>query len=160
MQKNNAAAIESVKNICEELLQKMNVEATVNARIELDEDTDGESTIIHIQSELAHLLIGQAGGNMGALQHIVRMLYRKRTGEPLQFTVDVNNYRRERKDLLRQLALSSAHRAVTSGENITLRPMSSYERRIIHNILGNDENVETESTGRSPGRRVVVKPKK
>jgi spoIIIJ-associated protein len=159
MDNNHATKIEALKEICEELLRRMNIEARIETRIELDDDLMEEQVIIHFHSSLAHLLIGQGGANMDALQYIIRMMYRKKYGEAMYFTLDVNNYRRERRDLLKQLALSSAHKVVSSGEKIMLRPMSSYERRVIHNILGKHDDVITESTGESPGRRVVVKPK-
>lgn len=158
MENNTSEAIEQLQVLCRNMLKRMNIEGTISARIEFEEDDASEVVIVSIQSPDANMLIGHGGASMSAFQYIARMLYRKQGDEHIHFLVDVNGYREERKELLKQLALSSAHRAVSSGEDVALRPMSSFERRIIHQILGKHDNVETVSVGNAPGRRVVIKP--
>ncbi len=41
--------------------------------------------------------------------------------------------------------------------DVKLDPMNSYERRVIHTILGEYKNIKTESTGEEPNRSVVIK---
>ncbi|MBU1119297.1 KH domain-containing protein [Patescibacteria group bacterium] len=158
MHDTNAEAIENLQNVCTEVLKRMCVESTVNASIDINDQME-ELIIINIESSDAHLLIGQGGRHLSALQHMLRMLARKENGESIQFLVDVNNYKKDRQKLLEQLARSSAEKVGRSGERMVLRPMPSYERRIIHQMLTGHPTVETESFGVEPERSVVIKPK-
>jgi len=86
-------------------------------------------------------------------------MLRKKLGQIINFIVDVNNYKKKKEQYLKDLALDVASRAKSSSEEIELAPMSSYERRIIHLVLAENEEVTTESTGEEPERRVIIKPK-
>lgn len=160
MENSTAHTVDQLKSVCQNMLTRMGISGEVHSKIEYDGETGEEIIIFHIESEDAHLLIGQGGRTMSALQHILRMFFIRGEHERIRFMIDVNNYREERKGLLRQLAASSAEKVVASGESVILRPMSSYERRIIHHILGEHGGVETESTGTSTSRRVVIRLKK
>jgi len=145
---------EKLKELTEELLSNMDFEV----EIEIDA-SQGEFLVVNIQSEEAGLLIGQGGENLSALQHILRIIVSKRLGqEPINFIVDVNNYKGHRLALLKEMALSLARQAADDGQIKILEPMPAYERRIIHLILKDFNGVKTESQGEGQLRRVVIKP--
>ncbi|NTW13852.1 MAG: hypothetical protein HGA31_02350 [Candidatus Moranbacteria bacterium] len=75
------------------------------------------------------------------------------------FSVDVNDYWKDKIRLLRRDAEEAAHQVIASGRPVQLRPMFSYERKIVHSVLADNERVETESSGRGEERKVIVKPK-
>lgn len=106
------------------------------------------------------LLIGKNGKNLKALTTIVNGYLNTELGRNYKFIIDVNEYKEKRKHNLERLAKRIAREVATTGVEAKLDSMNSYERRIIHNILGNNKRVYTESEGEEPNRYVVIKPKK
>lgn len=146
-----------LKKLVGETLEKMTFSGfTLGARIE--EAPGGENVVFNVETHESDLLIGQYGVNLQSLQHVLRAMARKKTDERLNFSVDVNNYRRQKKESLVQLARSFARQAVADGRPVILRPMSAYERRIVHMELAGDEQVKTESIGEGEERKVIIKP--
>jgi spoIIIJ-associated protein len=72
--------------------------------------------------------------------------------------VDVEGYKGRQREKLESVALNAADRAVSQNRSVRLRPMTPYERRIIHITLADDPRVETASEGEGAARRVVVLP--
>lgn len=106
------------------------------------------------------LLIGKNGKNLKALTTIVNGYLNTELGRTYKFIIDVNEYKEKREHNLERLAKRIAREVATTGVEAKLDSMNSYERRIIHNILGNNKRVYTESEGEEPNRYVVIKPKK
>lgn len=104
------------------------------------------------------VLIGERGSNLGAIEHIVKKIIRKKYGEEQKFTLDINDYRMRRLDDLKQDVKTAAKEVRLYGKQVPLRPMSSFERRIVHLLLAEYPDIATESIGREPGRMVVIKP--
>lgn len=149
--------IEMLKNLIQEILEKMTfVDFSVSVRDEAG--SDGESLAFNIESRESDLLIGQYGVNLRALQHVLRAMARKKTQDLLRFSVDVNNYHQERVGSLEDQAKSAAKQAIEEKRPVVLRPMSPYERRIVHLTLSASDQIKTESIGEGEERRVVIKP--
>ena len=91
-----------------------------------------------------------------SLNHLIQLVAKKENELPFFF--DVNNYRREREELISELARAAARKAVITKENISLPAMNSYERRLIHVELATHPEVTTESAGADRERYVIVKP--
>lgn len=104
------------------------------------------------------VLIGERGNNLGAIEHIVKKIIRKKHGEEHKFTLDINDYRMRRLDDLKQDVKVAAKEVRLYGRQVPLRPMSSFERRIVHLLLAEYPDIATESIGREPSRMVVIKP--
>lgn len=104
------------------------------------------------------LLIGTRGAHLQALQHIVRALLKRELTEQTRVTVDVNSYLSGRELILLGLAEEAARKAGHTGQAIVLPPMAAGERRTIHTSLAARPDVNTESVGTEPNRRVVVRP--
>lgn len=104
------------------------------------------------------LLIGKGGKTLEALQHIVgRIAGRKFPG--VRVNVDVGGYKARHNQLLRRKAREAAERVRKMGKEVTLDPLISAERRIIHLALQNDPDVRTYTIGNGPTRSVVVAPR-
>ncbi len=144
---------EVIKDIISQILKKMNFEGDV-----FIEDSDKDEISANIQTKEASFLIGQSGVNLDALQHVARVLANKKSETPIQFVLDVNSYKKQRTDALKELAKNVAEQTLTERVAITLRPMSAYERRVVHLALFEHPQIKTESIGEDPERRVVVKP--
>ena len=72
--------------------------------------------------------------------------------------IDVEGYKARQRQKLESIAENAARRAVSQDKKIALRPMTPYERRIIHITLRDNPEVKTHSEGEGHGRRVVVTP--
>ena len=103
------------------------------------------------------LLIGKHGQTIDALQYVANAALSRggTAGKPV--TVDAAGYRDRRRTTLEGIALRGAERAVR-GERVLLEPMTSAERKIVHERLKELEGVETSSEGTEPNRYVVVFP--
>ncbi|OGE75732.1 MAG: hypothetical protein A3C85_04565 [Candidatus Doudnabacteria bacterium RIFCSPHIGHO2_02_FULL_48_21] len=144
---------EAIKQVLLELLAKMGITAEIEQRF-LE-----ETVIFNLRTNDSAMLIGQHGANLGALQYLGRLLAYKKLGESVQFVVDVENYKKSREEFLRELARQAAARVRETKENLLLKPMSAYERRVVHAEIGALPDIMSESIGQEPERRVLIKPK-
>lgn len=145
---------EILKKIILDLLRQMTYDVEVFERLE-----EGR-TVFNIKTRDAQLLIGKQGANMEALQYIVRILLRKQTGdEHFPFAIDVDDYKDNRVIYLKELARKAAHHVRGTRKPVSLEPMPSYERRVIHNYLSLFSDVSSESVGVEPNRKLVIKNK-
>lgn len=90
------------------------------------------------------------------MDFVIKMIAKKKFGS-LVF-IDVNNYRKEREDLIIKLAKAAAKKAVVNKEDVALPPMNAFERRIIHAELSMNPDIKTESMGEGKDRHVVIRP--
>jgi len=90
------------------------------------------------------------------INHLFQLVARRNGGSPI--VIDVNNYRKERENLIIELVRASARKAVATKQEIPLPAMNSYERRLAHVELAAHPDVTTESIGKGKGRYVVVRP--
>ena len=148
-------ALEGKKYI-ESILQTMNITYQLEVR-SLNNETE---IYYNIHTDENPLLIGVKGKTLDALQLLVRNLLQTYTKELLVVNVDVGGYRETRKHQLEVLATKIAKDVAKSKVPVKLKPMSSYERRIIHNKLSEWRDVYTESEGEGTDRCLVIKPKK
>ena len=124
--------------------------------------TEEENTIqieVLISSDDMGKVIGKNGKTIDALQTLASQMVSTKYNTFYKFTVDVNDYKNQRKSRLEKLAKYTAKDVAKSKQPVSLEPMNSYERRIIHNVLTNSKDVITQSEGEEPNRYVVIKPK-
>jgi spoIIIJ-associated protein len=152
----NTELKEIIKTAIEELLAKMGFPSEVD--ITTLQEAEKESLYCNVQSAESSYLIGQYGVNLQSLQHIVRVIVRKKTSEKTNFVLDVNSYKKEKNESVLALAKNMAEQCLSEKRAIVLRPMSPYERRIIHLELSKNDQINTESIGEGEDRRVVIKP--
>jgi len=149
---------EIIKATVRELVEKMGFAAEVQIKEETSAGEEGETIICNIQTEDSNFLIGQYGVNLQSLQHIARLLARKKTEEKFNFIVDVNSYRQEKNGSIEKMAREMAEQALREKRAVALRPMTPYERRIVHLELSKNLEIKTESVGEGEDRKVVIKP--
>ena len=104
------------------------------------------------------LLIGRHGQTIDALQYLANAIAHRRGGER-RIVVDAAGYRSRRESALQALAHRSAEQAVALGRRIELEPMTAVERKVVHEYLKDDPEVETASEGSEPNRFVVILPR-
>ena len=122
----------------------------------------GEDSWFIIKTMDAPLLIGDNGKHIAALTHVVKKIYENKFAaeEAVKrwFLIDINDYNKKRIEEIKDTARMHAQRVRYFKKDIEMRPMNSYERRIVHSILQEYPDISTESTGEGMERRVVIKP--
>lgn len=127
--------------------------------VTIDEyDGDEGELILDITGDDLAVLIGRHGKTLDALQLLVSAITVRSIGYRYPIVIDVEGYKARQRQKLENIARSSANRAATQHRSIKLRPMTPYERRIVHIALRDDERVETASEGEGADRHVVVIP--
>ena len=146
--------LEKIKKETERFFEKMNFEMEIGIK-------ENQENIISVslKTEEPQILIGKDGQTLMDIQHLLKRILRKDL-EQVFIDFDVNEYKKKKREYLKELAQSSADEVVLSKKEKTLNPMSSYERRIIHIELSGRNDVKTESIGEEMERRVVIKPLK
>lgn len=138
----------------QDILQYFNV-----GEVTIDEyEGDEGELILDISGDDMAVLIGRHGKTLDALQFIVSMITIRTIGFRYPVVVDVEGYKNRQRQKLESIAHSSANRAASQHRKVGLRPMTPYERRIIHITLRDDDRVETISEGEGSARHVVVVP--
>ncbi len=112
-----------------------------------------------IETPDSRFMIGREGETLRSLNHLVRKMIEKSSGqeEVSNVFIDINGYQKKRFDNLKNIAHMMAERAKYFKSNIEVDPMPANERRIIHMFLENIPEIKTESEGYGPNRRVVIK---
>lgn len=108
--------------------------------------------------EAAGLLVGRDGQTLAAVQYLAARIVSRKIGGAVRLQIDAGKYRERQDDKLRELALSLAAKVRESGRPQSTRPLSAYQRRIVHLALEQEPDVTTRSKGEGPQRRVVVCP--
>ena len=146
--------INIIADAVKELLGKLGLAAEVAVS-----EGEEESFRVDINGEELGALIGYHGETLSSLQLFLNLLTHRKISEWRRVLVDIGGYRRERERKLFDLARRTADRVRFLQTPVTLTPMPAFERRLVHVALGEDNDIETESTGEGWERRVVVKPK-
>ncbi|MBQ7668226.1 MAG: protein jag [Clostridia bacterium] len=141
--------------IINEFLTKMAslMDLSITNKIEEKED----KIAVNIEGKDLGLLIGYRGETLEALQVITSVIANKNKDNFVRIELDAENYREKRKETLENLAKKKANDVLKYNKNITLEPMTAYERRIIHMALQDNEKITTYSVGEEPYRKIVIK---
>jgi spoIIIJ-associated protein len=154
------AALDEQADIGADFLEGLLDAMGLDADIEINE-VDG-ATYVDVwapeDGEDMGLLIGKGGHTLEALQEILRSHVQRRTGERCRVLVDVEDYRKRRRSHVVRKARDAARQVKRSGRPFALEPMSSYERKVVHDTVAEVGGLETASEGEEPARRVVIKP--
>lgn len=141
-------------NLLQDILSHFDV-----GEITIDEyEGDEGELILDITGDDLAVLIGRHGKTLDALQFLVSSITVREIGYRYPVVIDVEGYKSRQRQKLESIARSAANRASSQGKSISLRPMTPYERRIVHIALKDDVRVETESEGEGAARHIVVFP--
>lgn len=115
---------------------------------------------VNIEGQDTGYLIGYRGNVLNSLQNIINNVANNGTTERVRVLLNIGGYKEKRERDLQELAEKVAGTVVKRRKSITLEPMTSYERKIIHSKLQDNTKVETHSIGEEPNRKVVISLKK
>ena len=144
--------------VARELLERVVRALDVEARVDVTEAD--EEVVVTVTGGDLGVLIGRHGQMIDALQYLANAMAHRSVGdERRRIVVDAAGYRARRSATLETLARRSAEQASATGRRVELEPMSAVERRVVHEALKDDPEVETASEGVEPNRYVVVFPR-
>ena len=122
-------------------------------------ESDDELLAVCAGRDLA-VLIGHHGQTIDAIQYLLNAIVFRGRDDRKPIVVDAAGYRARRRAALEAIAQRSAEQASATGERVELEPMSAVERKVVHEYLKEDPEVETASEGTEPNRSVVSFPRR
>ena len=117
-----------------------------------------DSYLVKVDIGNPKTLIGERGQTLLEIQHILRLIIKKKVQRQIFIELDINDYKKKKKEVLNEIAKDIGNEVVFYKKEKILPPMNPYERRIIHLALKEMEGVETESVGEGLNRKVVIRP--
>jgi predicted RNA-binding protein Jag len=158
---------EEIQNLIKDLIEKTTVKLNKISII----DDEPKNIWVSVEVSEPHFFIGRDGDGLHALSHLVhRIIEAKKTPSPfghsplaggeksgLGIIIDINGFQKKHIENIRAVAHMMSERARYFKSNIEVDPMSSFERRIVHEFLSESNDLKTESVGFGRDRRVVIK---
>ncbi|HEY9741882.1 MAG TPA: R3H domain-containing nucleic acid-binding protein [Coleofasciculaceae cyanobacterium] len=148
----------------EELLRLSSLPTSVEATDEDESQEDKPSYWLTIDKtqltpQQIQTLIGPEGAALDAIQYLANSILNLGQDEEQQaaYTIELDGYRLRRQEELRALAAHAAQRVRETGEEFEMKSLSSAERRQVHTFLKECDDLETQSRGQEPDRRLVVR---
>ncbi|MGE9268751.1 MAG: protein jag [Verrucomicrobiales bacterium] len=128
--------IAEAQKITETILGKLGFEVEVTPDPEDDK-------VLDINSPDNRLLIGKNGDRLDDLQYLVNRILRKSHPDAERIRLDCEGYRLKKEEQVQNKARNLADKVRESGQELWMRPMNSYERRLVHNALVDDPEIES-----------------
>lgn len=143
----------TAKEIIEKLLETLTIEGTF-------ELTENEDTLeVALETKDAGIIIGYHGEILESLQLITALMLARSLGKFTRVSIEVDGYKKNRIAYLEKLAQQTKEKALGEGTEQVLTSLKSWERRVVHLSLQDDDQVTSESSGEGRERVLVIKPK-
>ncbi len=137
----------------EGLTSAFGVTGTVDVRV------DGIELDVNVTGSELGLLVGPGGRTLNAVQDLARVAAQRRLGDhETRLRIDVAGYRERREAALSAFARDVAEQVRVSGTARSLEAMTSADRKVVHDVLNEEEGVSSRSVGDDPDRRIIVEP--
>ena len=145
-------------NEIEKAKEKINkfLEKFLNENIEFNIQIKEFDIYVDINGENVNSLIGYRGETINALQVLLTAIANRESSGKIRFFLDIAGYRNKRIKTLEELADKISRTVIRTRKEVTLEPMTAYERKIIHTRLQNNDKVKTYSKGEEPYRKIVI----
>ena len=140
----------SIKNDLEQILSLMGFSSEVTATIE------GQSIQCNIKSDQEENIVGQEGRVLDSLQYLIRKIAGTRLPDKIMVDLDVGNYREERMQQLKEMALDLASQVKESGKTMSIPALNPSERRVVHVVLQDDKKVRSRSVGDGVFKKILI----
>ena len=164
--KGKEKAKETKKEVISDEIEKFAIEkcqeiitlAGFQGRIELRNKT---SYILHLDIHDAGddlgRIIGRNGTCLQAIQILVKFFIIRKYERSIKVIVDAGDYKNRHQSQVKRMALKAADKVIAKGDSIKLEPMNANDRRVIHVMFENHNDIVTESEGEGDNRCVVLK---
>ena len=130
---------------------------SMNIDIETEVLYKNDSFNITLLTSNNSLLIGKEGKNLQAIQTLLRQSLKVKTDMSIKLNIDISNYKEKKLKQLEREVKKIAKEVQKTKVDVSLDPMNSYERRYIHNVINEWNNISTESEGEGKDRHIVIR---
>ena len=148
-----AKELKTVEKTVEEMLAELEIDGTFSV------ETKDEIIDIMMETRDTGIVIGYHGEILESFQLVLSLAIAKKLGRFVRISVEVDGYKKNRTDYLEKLAIQVKEKALSENKEQVLMSLKSWERRIIHLFLQDDEEVTSESSGEGRDRVLLIKPK-
>lgn len=142
--------IEFIKEFLNQIGKLMEIEIRTEIRIE------EEVLNVSIISDNSPILIGKEGKNLEALQTLLRQALKNQTDMLIKVNLDASDYKLRKQKRLEREIKNIAREVLKTKIDVKLDPMNAFDRRIVHSVISNYDNLKTESVGETPNRYVTI----
>lgn len=142
-----------MKEFIKEIFDKLQIEGD----FELSESEDVVSIVLDTKD--SGVVIGYHGETLEALQIVLSLALSKKMDKFIRVSIEVGDYKKNRTDWLESIAARAKEQVLLENREVALPALKSWERRIVHMMLQNDEEVTSESVGEGKNRTLIVKPR-
>jgi len=146
-------AKDNIKDLISQVLKLLEIDAT------FDVSEEEDVINVNLNTEDAALVIGYHGDTLDSLQVILSLMISKKLGEFKRVSLEVADYKKNREEWLTNLAYQTKERVLAENKEIYLPDLKPWERRIVHVLLADDNEVISESVGEGKDRVLVIKPR-
>jgi spoIIIJ-associated protein len=148
--KKDLKAIEAVAN---DLIDQLGIAGEIEVA-EQDETVD-----VLLKTEETGIVIGYHGEVLDSLQLVLSLMVAQKIGRFQRLTLEVGDYKKNRSEYLEKLAFQVKEKVVREGREHAVSSLRPWERRIMHMLLKDDEEVTSESVGEGKERVLIIKPR-
>lgn len=146
------------EEILDYIKQYINIIATkMNISIDCDVSIHEDNFNITLVSDNNSILIGKEGRTLNAIQLLIRQSIKNQTTLNIKLNVDIANYKLKKLKNIEKQVKKIANEILKTKIDVSLDSMNSYERRLVHSIINEYSNLETESIGEGKDRHIVIK---
>jgi len=146
------APVEAVENLLEHVVRALGLDARIEV---LD---DGETVTGTLHGEDLGLFIGRHGQTIDAVQHLAQRIAGVRAADGRRIAIDAEGYRERRETMVQRQADQAVDDTLRTGRAVALDAMTAGERRLVHEYLRDNDEVQTYSEGDEPHRHLVIAP--
>ncbi len=145
-------ATEAIRDFLQKILDGFGLSEVNEVKV----TSEDNRILATIDGDDCGILIGRRGETLNSLQYLCSLVANRSTHSRMRVSLDIGGYKAKREDSVSSLALRTAQRAVRTQQAYELTPMSSAERRVVHEVLQSFPGVVTYSEGDEPNRYVVI----
>jgi len=146
---------DDIKKLIEEFIY--NLSTLMNIKIDSDILNREDTYNVTLVSDNNSILIGKEGKTLNAIQIMIRQLVKKECDLNLKINLDVANYKIKKMKNIEFEVKKIAKEVLATKIDVSLDPMNSYERRMVHSLIGNYDHLITESIGEGKERHIIIK---
>lgn len=143
----------TIEQLVEKLFSQLGIDGTFAL------EYNGETLDIMMETKDTGMVIGYHGEVLESLQLILSLAIAKKLGHFMRISIEVDGYKKNRTEYLEKLAQQTKEKALAENQEQVLMSLKSWERRVIHLILQEDDQVTSESSGEGKERVLIIKPR-
>lgn len=146
---------QDVIDYIEEFIKKITIKMGLDVKIEINEEDNIFNVKMHSNNN--PILIGKDGKTLTSIQNLLRQTISNKIKFNLKINLDASNYKARKEKYFEKNIKTIVNDVLKTKDEIKLEPMNSFKRRIVHSIVSDYYNLETESVGEEPNRCVVIR---